>query len=104
MGVFKKLKDLLTNAPLLVFPDFKKDFMLETNASALGLGAVLAQQQENGAVALIAYASCTLQKHEKTMGCQLEAYNKGVKHYRPYFYGHKCHVVTDHEALIFQAN
>ena len=41
---FIHLKKLLTSAPVLVFPDFKKEFVLEINASRLGLGAVLAQE------------------------------------------------------------
>ena len=99
---FNQLKILLTNAPLLVFPDFKKKFVLETDASGLGLGAVLAQQQDDGSVAPIAYASRTLQPHKKNYGVtEFEALGVvwAVKHFHPYLYGHGCHVVTDHEAL-----
>ena len=59
------MKGLLIQAPLLVFPDFIKPFVLETDASGQGLEAVLSQQQENGVVAPIAYARRTLQKHEQ---------------------------------------
>ena len=71
-GAFNQLKGLLTNAPLLVFPDFKKEFILETDASGLGLGAVLAQQQDDGSVAPIAYASRTLQLHKNYGVTELE--------------------------------
>ena len=101
-NVFNRLKSLLTSAPLLVFPDFEKEFILETDASGVGLGAVLAQEQDTGVKAPIAYASRTLQKHEKNYGVtELEALGVvwAVKHFRPYLYGHKCRVVTDHEAL-----
>ena len=101
-NAFNHLKSLLTNAPLLVFPDFEKEFILETDASGVGLGAVLAQEQDTGAKAPIAYASRTLQKHEKNYGVtELEALGVvwAVKHFCPYLYGHKCRVVTDHEAL-----
>ena len=47
---FVELKRLLTNAPLLVFPDFSKPSLLETNTSGEGLGAVLAQGQEDDSV------------------------------------------------------
>ena len=67
-NVFNHLKLLLTSAPLLVFPDFEKEFILETDASGVGLGTVLAQKQDTGVRAPIAYASCTLQKHEKNYG------------------------------------
>ena len=41
---FQRLKDMLTSAPVLVFPNFSKRFILETDASGLGLGAILSQQ------------------------------------------------------------
>jgi hypothetical protein len=82
------LKTLLTTAPVLAFPDFKKILLLETDASILGLGAVLAQKQEDGTVM---YASRTLQLHEKTMASLS---------WRGWLLsGHPCEVYTDHEAL-----
>ena len=99
---FEQLKTLLTSAPLLIFPNFGKAFHLETDASALGLGAVLAQQNEAGHVAPIAFASRTLQKHEKNYcSSELEALAVvwAVRHFRPYLYGHTCQLYTDHQAL-----
>ena len=99
---FERLKELLTSAPLLKYPDFKKSFILETDASGEGLGAVLAQRQEDGSVKPIAYASRSLQKHEKNYGItELEGLGVvwAAKHFRPYLYGHHCAVFTDHEAL-----
>ena len=55
-----KLKDCLTKAPVLAFPNFAEHFILETDASGLGLRAVLSQKQLDGKVAPIAYASLTL--------------------------------------------
>ena len=97
----ENLKILLTNAPVLAFPEFSEDFLLETDASGAGLGAVLAQKQ-NGVVRPIAYASRTLQQHEKNYGIsELEALGVAwaAKHFRHYLYGHHCEVFTDHVAL-----
>ncbi len=99
---FEQLKKLLTESPVLAFPDFEKNFLLETDASRAGLGAVLAQKQEDGTIRPIAFASRTLQPHERNYGVS-ELEGLGViwatKHFRPYLYGHHCEVYTDHEAL-----
>jgi hypothetical protein len=47
-AVVNELKELLTSAPILVFPDFKVPFVLSTDASSVALGAVLEQRQEDG--------------------------------------------------------
>jgi len=70
---FERLKQLLASAPILIFPDFKKRFILETDTSGVGLGAVLSQKQTNKQITLIAYANWKLQ-HETRYGIsELEA-------------------------------
>lgn len=99
---FENLRHLLTSSPVLAFPDFGKRFVLETDASGAGLGAVLAQEQADGSVRPITFASRSLQPHEKNYGItELEGLGVvwAVKHFRPYLYGHPCDVYTDHEAL-----
>ena len=101
-GAFVKLRNFLTSAPVLAYPDFGVPFILETDASGNGLGAVLAQQQDDGLVRPIAYASRSLQEHNKRYGVtKLEGLGVvwAVKHFRPYLYGHRCDIYTDHEAL-----
>ena len=75
---------------------------METDASGVGLGAVLAQL-EDGLVQPIAYASCSLQPHERNYGVtELEAFGAlwAVKHFRPYLYRHPCHLFTDLKSLL----
>ena len=42
------LKKALTEAPVLAYANFDETFLLETDASGLGLGAILSQKQEDG--------------------------------------------------------
>ena len=60
---FTTLRQLLAVAPVLRFPNFERPFILETDASGSGLGAVLAQEQSDGTIHPIADASRSLQKH-----------------------------------------
>ena len=62
---FETLKERLSNAPVLAYPDFNKDFTLGTDASQLGLGAVLSQMREDGRLHPISYASRALSPAEK---------------------------------------
>ncbi len=61
---FNDLKFALINAPTLAFPDYIVPFSLDTDASALGLGAVLMQPDVRGKNHAIAYASRTLNQAE----------------------------------------
>ena len=54
---FQELKMKCLTVPVLVFTDFKKPFLLETDASIEGLGAVLSQEQDDGRYHPVAYAS-----------------------------------------------
>ena len=53
------------NSPVLAFADYSKEFLLETDASQEGLGAVLSQKQDDGQFHLVAYGSRALTMHEE---------------------------------------
>ena len=64
---FDLLKQKLISAPVLSYPQIgpEEKFIVETDASSLGIGAVLAQKQQDGYVHPVAYASRTLNPHER---------------------------------------
>ena len=61
---FHSLKLALTSATILAFPDYTAPFILYTDASACGLGAVLMQSDERGKNRALSYASRTLNSAE----------------------------------------
>ena len=61
---FDLLKATCLQAPILAFPDFNKPFLLETDASGRGLGAVLSQKQADGRYHPITYASHVMNETE----------------------------------------
>ena len=65
LEAFWALKQACMNNPVLAFVDYAKDFLLKTDASKEGLGAVLSQKQEDGWFHPVAYGSWALNMHEK---------------------------------------
>lgn len=105
MEAFNELKKRLINPPVLAHPDFDKPFVLTTDASSLGLGAVLSQAQD-GHDKPIAFASRALNDREaaraKTHSTETEllAVAWGAKQHRPFLYGKKFILRTDNKALL----
>ena len=64
LGSFEELKKACLETPVLTFADFNKPFLLETDMSKLGLGAVLSQKQTDGWYHLVVYMTCSLTVHE----------------------------------------
>lgn len=103
---FNLLKEKLISAPLLQYPNFSAPFIVTTDASNYAVGAVLSQG-EIGKDKPIAYASRTMNKHEgnySTTEKELLAILFGVNTFRPYLYGYKFKIVTDHRPLTWLFN
>ena len=100
-GFFEALKGRLLAAPILGYPDPHLQYILDTDASAEGIGSVLSQIQD-GQERVIAYYSKTLSPPEQNYCItqrELLAVVKSVKHFRPYLYGRKFKLQTDHASL-----
>ena len=100
-AAFCTLKERLTSAPVLAFPDFTQQFTLDADASTYGLGAVLSQTLD-GKERVVAYASRTLTKTERRYCAtrrEMLALVWAVRYFRPYLYGRPFTARTDHNSL-----
>lgn len=98
---FDQLKEKLISAPVLVYPDFSKPFILATDASTFALGAVLSQEVD-GQEHPVAYCSRTLfpaEKNYSTTELELLSLVWSTKYFRCYLIGRPFKVITDHSAL-----
>lgn len=97
------MKDLLCKRPILKLPDFDRTFILRTDASEDGIGAVLLQL-ENDEKLPVAYASRKLQDREQSYAViekECLAVVWGVQKFHQYLYGHEFLLETDHQPLTY---
>ena len=98
---FQKLKIALTSAPVLAYPNFHESFLLDTDASGVGIGAVLSQVID-GEEQPVAYGSRMLSRAEKKYSVtrrELLAVVTFIEHFRPYLCGKQFVLRTDHASL-----
>ena len=104
---FRQIKSLLINPPILIYPNFAKKFFVTTDASGVGLGAVLSQVGDDNLEHPICYASRLLNVAEKNY-CATELECLGVvwaiDQFRPYVYGRTFKVKCDHNPLVYLNN
>jgi len=99
---FNTLKEKLSKFPILRGLDFNKFFILHTNWSALGIGAILGQLDEEGKEYVIAYASRNNNKAKSNYSSyegECLAVVWVVIHFRPYLYGTKFTLYIDHQPI-----
>ena len=104
---FNTLKMCLTSAPILALPEWSKPFILDTDASDVGIGAVLSQIHQDGSEHVICYASRILTKPERNYCVtrkELLAVVTFLKHFRQYLIGRQFTIRTDHGALTWLRN
>lgn len=103
VDTINKCKNILSSSDILSYPDFSQNFILTTDASNYCLGAVLSQKIKN-VERPIAFASRTLQKNEinySTTEKEMLAIIWATKYFRPYLYGRRFLLITDHQPLIY---
>ena len=97
---FLPSKELQCSSSILVHPQFDREFILQTDASHYGLGAVLSQVDDNGFEKVIAFASRTLSDRERKYSTtEKEPLVYVMNHFRIYLLGRKFTVITDHNTL-----
>ena len=99
---FETLKRCIVVPPVLHLPDFEKVFILQTDASNQGLGAVLLQEDRDGMKHPIGYASRKLLPRESrysTIERECLAIVWAVTKFQDYLYGKEFMLETDHQPL-----
>ena len=98
---FNSLRQYLVNPPILRLPDYKKQFILQTDAASGGIGAILLQEEE-GCRYPIAFASRKLLPREcnyATIEKECLAVVWGIQKFQTYLYGSQFILETDHQPL-----
>lgn len=103
---FESLKGMLCCTPVLSAPDFSLPFSLEVDASAVGAGAVLLQEDNHGIGHPVSYFSCKFNKHQlnySTIEKEALALLYALQHFEVYLGSSikPIKVFTDHNPLVF---
>lgn len=100
---FRTLVSALVKSPILCLPDIEKPFILRTDASDVGIGAVLLQEHE-GTKFPISYASRKLLDREKAYSViEKECLGViwGIQKFQVFLYGREFLLETDHQPLVY---
>lgn len=105
-AAFEAAKALLCSAPVLAAPNFTRPFKLEVDASALGAGAVLLQEDEHGVDHPVCYFSKKFKKHQlhySTIEKEALALLLALQHFEVYIGSSSMPTIvfSDHNPLVF---
>ena len=103
---FEQLKIALTNDPVLASLNESKMFVLRTDASGIGIGAVLSQEGNEGMDHPVAYFSRRLKPAETCYSVTEQeclSVVGAIRHFKIYFSGSQFRVVADHRSLSYLA-
>lgn len=94
---FDTLKTAVSTTPVPILPNFTFPFMVETDASGVGMGVVLSQQ--NQPIAFFSKPFCRKSLNASTYVRELFAITTAVKKWRQHLLGHSFVILTDHRSL-----
>jgi hypothetical protein len=98
-SAFEKLKTAITTAPILAMPNFRQPFVVECDASTHGFGAVLIQ--DSHPVAFFSRPAAPRHLSLAAYERELIGLVLAIRHWRPYLWGRRFIVHTDHFSLKF---
>lgn len=99
---FERMKKCLSDPKTLAYPDYKKEFVLTVDASKMGCGAVLSQ--DNKPIAFASKSFSRAERNKSTIEQELIAVHWSIKHFKHYLYGTHFIVQSDHKPLIYLYN
>ena len=102
----QNIKNALVSDPVLANPDYERTFVIQTDASDLGMGGVLVQGEGKGNEKVVAYMSefTSAQRKYSTTERECLAVITAIEKFRQYIEGTKFKVITDHASLLWLKN
>ena len=101
--IFQDIRKNITESPVLATPDLEQPYHLYTDASGVGLGAVLKQEQggEMRTLGFYSYKLKDAERHYSVIELETYAIVKACLHFAAYLRGAQVTIHTDHRALKF---
>lgn len=100
---FEDIINQLSQEPVLMYPDWAKEFLLAPDVCKYSIGSVLSQVKEEDQLEhLVAYYSRLMKCNEMWFGVTEQeclAMVESIRHFRPYLWGNRFTIITDHKAL-----